>query len=305
MMKIQVCLATYNGEKYLKQQIESIQSNLLDCEILIHDDGSTDRTNKIISAIDNGRTPLRILPSIPAGGAKENFNYLLSQTTAPYIFCSDQDDIWHPDKLSIFMEAMDEAEKKYGPSTPLLIHSDLRVIDSSGKVLMESFWKYQRLNPKWGGDMRCILTQNVVTGCAMMVNRALLIKALPIPEAAVMHDWWLALVACAFGEIIALPIQTVDYRQHSNNEVGAKKFDLHYIVKRVTGIIGRDEISNGWRKSAMQAFVFAERFPGVHGNVAEQFAGLADQSYLRRLQTKLIGRFWKIGIVRNIGWLFL
>ena len=108
-------------------------------------------------------------------------------------------------------------------SQPLLIYTDLSLIDISPKYFVTLFFRYQRLNP-YKSDWLSIGIQNVVTGCSCMVNRHAIMAALPFPKEVIMHDWWLALVSARIGDIYYLPEPLTLYRQHSSNLVGAKGF---------------------------------------------------------------------------------
>lgn len=299
--KFEIVLATYNGAVYLDEQLNSIFKQLKSGRVLVHDDGSSDNTPVLLlnRAAQEGR--LEVVDAPPVGGASANFSLLLQQTTAPYVFCADQDDIWLQDKLDRLLKSMRFYEEVYGEHTPLLVHSDLRVIDASGRELNSSFWRYQHLDPRWGNYFHLLLTQNVVTGCAMVVNRALLDRALPIPCEAVMHDWWLALVACAFGKVEWVETPMVLYRQHGRNEVGAKAFDFHFMLRRA--VSGRSTLRSAQSKTATQAAAFAERFPdSPHAAQARLFAQLPQMSFWLRRQTIMRQKFFKVGVVRNLAW---
>ncbi|CAM4459241.1 glycosyltransferase family 2 protein [Deinococcus marmoris] len=301
--KIDIVLATYNGERYLNQQIRSLLDQTVACNILCHDDGSSDATEAILQRYMLAETRFKVISHHSLGGASQNFSFLLENSGADYVLCSDQDDIWLPDKIERLMEAMLFYESVYGSDMPLLVHSDLAVIDNHGKLMDRSFWSYQHLNPKWGDQFNLILTQNIVTGCSMLVNRSLLNKSLPIPTEAIMHDWWLALVACSFGKIIWIPEATVLYRQHSENAVGAKRFDTRYIASKLSTF---GEMQTSLNLTAAQATVFAKNFPtSPHATQAKCYAQLPEMTYWQRRQTIMRERFFKVGTLRNLAWIGL
>ena len=119
---------------------------------------------------------------------------------------------------------MAEVEARRGPSVPVLVHTDLRLVDKTLAVLKPSFAAYQRIRPGVAEPLANLLLQNFVTGCTVAANRSLVRMACPLPREAIMHDWWLALCAAAAGEIAYLRTPTVSYRQHSANVVGARGF---------------------------------------------------------------------------------
>lgn len=216
-------MAVYNGENYLAEQIDSILSqSYTDWRLIINDDGSNDRSFDIISDYAK-RYPDKIFGyknDVATGSAQGNFMSMMKYVTADYIMFSDQDDVWLPEKIKMTMKKMTELEEKNG-NIPILVHSELIVVDSKLNTLYPSFTRYQGLNPNCSSINR-LLVQNNVTGCTVMINRALfeLVKNVPA-ENMLMHDWWFALVASAFGEIGFVKEPLIKYRQHDNNQLGA------------------------------------------------------------------------------------
>jgi len=223
--EITICMAAYNGTEYLKQQIDSIlaQSNQ-NWQLTIRDDGSDDDTVSIIE--DYTRSYLgKIKLAADEGahlGASLNFARLLEHADTEYIMFSDQDDFWLPNKIQITLNAMKTAEEIY-PNMPVLIHTDLKVVDSDLNTIADSMWSYQKLFPDIGNNLNKIMAQNVVTGCTMMINKKAKTVSIPVPEEAIMYDWWLAINVAKYGKIAYLSIPTILYRQHSQNWIGAKE----------------------------------------------------------------------------------
>ena len=232
--KIAVLLSTYNGEKFLSEQLDSLleqtYSNLI---IVIRDDDSCDGTNLIIddySTQYQGRIH-RVHGDKNNLGASASFSYLIEYTlrekkrlglTSAYLMFCDQDDIWFPEKVAMQVKEMLAAERRI-PTQPILIHSDLHVVSATNQLIAESFIKYQGLEMN-RNDFANIIISNLVTGCTALINEELAKNAIPIPKKAIMHDWWLALFASATGEVIFLKTPLVYYRQHGLNTIGAKKF---------------------------------------------------------------------------------
>ena len=230
MSQIDILMATYNGASFVAEQIESIFSqDYANIHLIIRDDGSTDGTREILQSFEK-KNPSRItlLPFEQRPecslGVNGNFSRLMDIATANYIMFADQDDIWHKEKVSNTFQKMMEMEAAFSANAPLLIHTDLTVVDSNLKEIAPSFWKYINVNPTCERTLNRLLAQPVVTGCTVMVNRALLNQAFPVPQHCVMYDFWLALVAAAFGQIGVIEKATMLYRQHNKNVVGAKKF---------------------------------------------------------------------------------
>lgn len=223
---ILVLLATCNGAAFLEAQLASLQAQSLPhWRLLARDDDSTDATPHILRTWA-ARHPERIaLLEDHAGrqGVVGNFARLLAAGDAPWFMCCDQDDVWLPDKLALFAARMAALERRLGCDTPILIHSDLTVVDRELAPIAASFWRHQGLDAGRGGRLRALLRRNVVTGCACMGNAALRRLAVPVPPEVLVHDWWLALLAAAAGHIEVLDRPTVLYRQHGANQIGSRR----------------------------------------------------------------------------------
>jgi glycosyltransferase involved in cell wall biosynthesis len=257
---VDILLATYNGAAYLAPQLDSLLAQTHGAfRLLVSDDGSSDDTVAILrryeSAFD-GRMVL--LPTdVPSGGVMGNFGRLMQASAqdgrAAYIAFCDQDDVWQPEKTLRLLSAVQALEAAHGASAPCLAHSDLVVVDRDLQVLSSSFAAYQRIEP---ADITplTLLSVNQVTGCATLINRALLQLALPLPQAAVMHDWWLALVAGS-GARRYLPEPLMLYRQHGRNQIGARDRGLPSRLLRLardgSGVIQRVcQLGRGTRAQA-------------------------------------------------------
>ncbi|WP_061013159.1 glycosyltransferase family 2 protein [Photobacterium leiognathi] len=244
---IDIVLATYNGEQYLEQQIESLQNSeqyhQLINRLIITDDGSSDATIAIISqlALLDNKIELHInpqnntgltlssesCPAIPCRvGPLANFAHGLSLTTAPYIMLCDQDDVWLPNKITLSFQ---EILKKDNDS-PQLIFSDMRITNKNLNTLSESYFSLKNIPTNWHHNIEHLAQQNVASGCTMLFNRALLNIAMPIPINAYMHDWWLVLIAKHYGEVTLIKQPLILYRQHDNNNIGAKKRRLTQLL---------------------------------------------------------------------------
>ena len=230
---IEVVMPVFNGELYLEDQIASIYSQTLTPRrLLIRDDGSTDSSFELLVKLKSTYGDwLYLFPKGSNLGCTKNINLLLEETTAPYISLSDQDDVWLPDKLEISFKHLKKIEEIYGQNMPALIHTDLRLVDSSLSDMGLNYTSKQLINPLLTSPSSLCLT-NVVTGCTILCNRLLLERALPIPEQALVHDWWIALVASVFGRIHFIPISTILYRQHQHNAIGAKGLGWTYWYRR-------------------------------------------------------------------------
>jgi rhamnosyltransferase len=226
-LRIVILLGTYNGARFIVDQIKSIQGqSIRNWSLLIRDDGSDDETLDLIA--DMAKQDERIR-SIKNGherlGIVGNFGELLRIAHAEganYILFSDQDDVWISNKIEEQLAALRRLEARYGEHTAILVYSDLEVVDEQLRRIHPSFMSYQGLSHESHDPLRVLLTQNFVTGCATAMNRPLLNLAVPLPTDVIMHDWWLALCAATCGQLAYLPKALVRYRQHGANQLGAE-----------------------------------------------------------------------------------
>ena len=224
--KISIALGIYNGSRFLEQQVKSIFSQQFHhWNLLVRDDHSQDNSIQILKCLCADKNQISIdQEKFENQGAIKNFSVLLEEsmsTSSEYVALADQDDVWDPNKLSEQLSLMKQVEAKF-PDQPVLIYSDMEVVDESLNLIAPSYMQYQGIQHETSNPLRVLLAQNFVTGCTILVNRQLLKIALPIPDEAQMHDWWLALCAATFGQIAYVNKPLLKYRQHGSNEVGAK-----------------------------------------------------------------------------------
>jgi glycosyltransferase involved in cell wall biosynthesis len=219
---MEVVLATCNGEAHLEAQLQSVwdQQRRPD-HLLVFDDRSSDGTMDILQQWAL-RQPgwLELLPSQPQRlGPRDAFNHLLQATTAPYVALCDQDDIWLPQRLSRGLKLLQREEQRRGVDAALLLHSDAELINAQEESLGQTLWQWLGIRDQQPSPLHLAL-RNVVSGCTMLVNRALLDQALPIPPQAVMHDHWLALIAQQQQGLIACAQPLIRHRRHGGNASG-------------------------------------------------------------------------------------
>ncbi|MFM1953608.1 MAG: hypothetical protein RL187_817 [Actinomycetota bacterium] len=226
--RISVVLCTFNGEKFLPEQIESILSqSVLPTEIVVSDDGSTDKTLDIIRDYETRSSPngpqWQILRNKKPLGVSRNFEKALSHATGDFIALCDHDDVWENNRLAAVLSHFDNERVS-------LVHSDAMLIDAHG-IQTGSLMDTLRLSAKErkalveGRTLDALLRRNLVTGATTMVRRSLLKCALPIPPGWI-HDEWLAFVAASAEGVVSDFRPLVRYRQHGGNEIGASKLNL-------------------------------------------------------------------------------
>lgn len=298
--KIAILMATYNGEKYICQQIDSILSqSCKDWELYIHDDGSTDNTIAAVeSYVEKYPDKIHLIDGKSTGGAKYNFFYLFGQVEAPYYMTCDQDDVWLDKKIELTYDKMLTIENK--ADVPCLVYTELRVVDSELNTIADTMSGYQSLDCHKRTINQFIL-QNSVTGCTMMVNRALRDKMLRITDIdnTIMHDWWAALVAAQFGKTAFIDEPTILYRQHGDNSLGALGINkLSYIVRRVWQ---KKQIQESMRLGRLQAREFAKTYNLPADSLAVRYAALEDKSRCERQRFYKENDMYKTGTMRRLG----
>jgi len=308
-MSVQILLATCNGAAYLPTQLDSILGQTYgDWLLLIRDDGSTDGTRAILADYRT-KYPDKIV-ILPEDGKKlgacGSFAELMATADADYLLFCDQDDFWLPEKLACDLEKMAAMERQFGAALPLLVHSDLVVTDASLCIVQPSLWRFQHTQPEYSNCLNRLLVQNYATGCTIMINRAARDCALPVPAAAVMHDWWLTLVTAAFGQVGYLDKPLVFYRQHGLNDVGAQGFTVGDLCSRFRR---RHEVRAVIRRLQCQAGAFLDVYRGritpIQEEMLEVFANMeAFNGFLRRWYM-LKYHFFYTGLLRNLGRLII
>lgn len=312
MPTIDILLATYNGAAYLPALIASIDGqSRQDFRVLARDDGSSDATPALLAAWQE-RCPDRVrvmATGTPSGGAAGNFARLMAQSDADYVLFADQDDIWHPEKVARTVEALAAEERLIGADRPVLVFCDLAVVDAEGGMIDPSFRHFQGMDATAGAAFHRLLTENVVTGCAMGINATARRLGADVPDAALMHDWWLALICAGFGSIRPLPEALIDYRQHGNNAVGAKPWSARDAVlsKLRSGALraNQDRFNRWMARLYAQASALAQRhgdkLPPAQRQVLNAFLALPRQNFLARRLTSVRYGFRLSGVIRTIG----
>lgn len=303
---VTVLLAVYNGEKYLEQQINSILSQTVnDIKIIIRDDGSTDKSPIIIDNFCR-EYPQKLSKIVgePTGSAKLNFAELLKYSDDDYIMFCDQDDVWMPDKIEKTLSAMHAAER--GGELPVLVHTDLTVADENLNIISNSFFEFQRLNQE-KVTLPALLVQNYITGCTVMINRSLKKICGDIPQNCIMHDWWLALVAQLFGKIVCVNEPTLFYRQHKDNQVGAKASYGIALIKRKLKTLGevKKNYNDTYKQSGELLYRYADKLSENQREILENYLKIKNMNKFQKILAVQKYGFKKGTLLRVIGQYFL
>lgn len=204
---ISVCMATYEGEKYIEEQLTSILSQLsLEDELIISDDGSKDQTLSIIQRYMSEDNRIRLIDG-PNNGVVANFEHAMEQSSGEIIFLADQDDVWLPTKVQQIKEFFEQN------SMIDLVVSDLMIVDEQLEILESSYFDYRKVQV---GFIHNII-KNKYIGAGMAFRKSLKERALPIPKYVPMHDMWLGILAAKQKKSALLKEPLTLYRRHGDN----------------------------------------------------------------------------------------
>ena len=218
--KISVCVATYNGEKYVHEQIGSIlnQLNASD-EIIISDNGSTDKTLEVIANFNDPR--IKLFHFSAKKGPIWNFENALKHSTGDYIFLADQDDVWEKDRVALALSHLDQH---------LLTVCDCKIINGQGmEIQNKTFFEMKKSGP---GLIKNFVS-NTFLGCCLAFRKELLPKILPFPADIPMHDWWIGLVASREGKTYFIEKPGVLYRRHGQNASTASETSKSTLIDKI------------------------------------------------------------------------
>ncbi|WP_105122570.1 glycosyltransferase family 2 protein [Streptococcus suis] len=272
-MNVNILMSTYNGQEFLAEQIRSIQAQTFtDWMLLIRDDGSRDRTREIIAdfAQQDNRIHLINPDSTENLGVIKSFHALVQYQRADVYFFSDQDDVWLPDKLQVTLETA----QAYPADQPLMVYTDLKVVNQDLQVMNESMIRSQSHHANT--ELVQELTENTVTGGTSMINHALA-ELWTVTDDILMHDWYLALLATAFGKLVYVDQPTELYRQHAENVLGARTLSKRFkkwIRPHVLFSVYWDLIRNSQKQAS---HLLALHLAPTDRNLVEAFVTIMDK----------------------------
>jgi glycosyltransferase involved in cell wall biosynthesis len=309
---VSVALATHNGASFLGRQLASIlaQSHPVD-EIVLSDDASADATVELAErsiaasrAADAATPALVVLRNPVALGVTANFEQALRAATGDVVILCDQDDVWHPDRVSAALAALDQADEVD------LVAADARLVDAAGDPIGRTLFETLgvdsgvRARLQSGAAFEELLRRNVVTGATVAVTRGLIDRATPFPTAWV-HDEWLAMVAAVRGGIALVERPLLDYRQHGSNQIGVSRLSLRGRFSRLAEPRTRRNA-----RLLERAAQLADRLPALTDDpriAAAARAKLAHEEFRRDLPRPRIRRLapvvraWRSGAYRQFG----
>ena len=229
MEKIDVLLATYNGERFLRPLIESIlgQSHS-DISRIISDDASSDGTRDILREYALKDPRVRLFEQHRNLGFARNFEFLLSRSEAPYIAFADQDDIWAPGKLEIMLSVLKTSGKS-------LAYTDMRRIDANDKVISESWFKEKSYPKVSGTAIKACAVRHFCAGCSQLFTASVRRKMLPFKTGVFAHDWLSVFCASELMGIIYMPAALTNYRAHEGNVYGTVTDYAGNVIRQSNG----------------------------------------------------------------------
>ncbi len=308
MAMVSIVMTTYNGEKYLTEQLDSILSSVYhDFDLYIYDDGSSDATMEILNQYQSRyQDQIYIVQNKENKGVTLNFLHGISRTTSDYIMLCDQDDVWKQNKIAQTLKRIRQMEAQEGKDIPMAVFTDAQVVDKDLKILQASFFCSSHLNPK-KTDLSHMLMENKLIGCTVMMNAALrkILQSHLMPKAARFHDGWIGLIAASFGKIGFVNEGTLLYRQHGVNLVGNTSF-TSYMKNRITSLKTQKEALLALQNQAEEfLMIYQELLSERNQQILECFGNLHRMPPMKRRIIIMKYGYWKTGIIRNAGLMFL
>jgi len=314
MPEIDIAVTAYNCAPWIDAFFESVLAqDFTDWRVVARDDASADGTAARLVWWQSRLSDRMIIVDGPGPGnlgMVGNYDAVLAATKAPFVMFADPDDVWQPGKITQTYRAICEAEAVSGARTPVLVCTDAQVVNQYLQLMDKSYWRWAHVNPDLADNLHRLAVESPVL--APMVNRALLQLALPLTGAAACPDWWPALVAGAFGQIVRLPATTFLYRRHPAND-SADPFGstVAGAIRRTLADFGepRRRVKLLLRQLAPQAGAFAARFRDrlQPRDLAafEAAARLPSLGALARRWAVIRYDLWFSSPLKNVGFLLL
>lgn len=301
---VDILMATHNGGLFVKDQIESIQRQTYgNWHLLISDDCSTDETLSVVKHFASMDSRIDVVSEgVKHGGAKENFFSLMRCSDARYCMFCDQDDVWLPEKIVNTLALMRQLESEHS-NVPLLVFTDMKVVDGNLSIIHDSFERYSSIDPSRTRFPQ-VVAQSLGAGCTMMFNAEARDTSLVIGsiDDVIMHDWWITLVAAAFGYVVYLDEATSLYRQHGMNELGAVKYSP---IKRASNL---NQMAESVAATVRQARAFRDCYrDSLELDLIEsidEFVAMGNSKGVRSIAHLFRSGCWKKGL-RKVGQLLI
>lgn len=300
-MKVQVLMSTFNGEKYLSDQVGSLLKQTdIDLQISIRDDGSSDQTQTILTRLAKSTDMPLSISFGPNMGVIASFFELLESASIDakyYSFC-DQDDIWNPHKLHRAATLLETIPSHI----PAIYCSRTELVDENLRHL--AYWPAVS---KKGASFSNAIIENITVGCTMVINKAardLILKKLPNASQIIMHDWWIYLCVSAFGQVVYDPVPHIQYRQHGSNVMGGAKGGLHKWLRKWQSF-RRNYNKRLLRKQAAEFHrQYGSELSDVNRRTLDDFLNY-NQSIAKRLVYSLTTKLYRQNLLEHLLFKFL
>ena len=287
--KIQILMSSYNGEAYIRKQLDSIVNQDTEVSLLIRDDGSSDSTIDIINEYIEKYNFIKLVAGNNLGVIKSFFElFRLADTESDYFALCDQDDIWFPDKMSRAATALDTMSD----DKPLLYAAEQTLVDGEDNILSVNMLKVNK-RPGFGNSV----VENIATGCTCMFNKKMLdLLRSYEPEHTIMHDWWIYMLATSMGEVYYDEKPCMYYRQHGNNTMGSRTNYVEEFKERFSRFFG----NNGKLYNQIISFNKAGFDIGEENRqIADMFSGYK-KSFAKRVKCIFSKKIYRQRVSDNI-----
>jgi glycosyltransferase involved in cell wall biosynthesis len=288
MEAVQILLSTYNGEKYLVDQLNSIKwQSYRPLEVLIRDDGSTDRTLEILEGFIKANVELcvRFVAGNKVGVIRSFLDLLASSDEVEFFAFCDQDDYWKQEKLSAAVAKLQAAPRHI----PVMFCSRTELVDSELNKL--GIWPAL---PERGAGLGNALVQNIAVGCTIVLNKAArdcIIKKQVDDSKLIMHDWWIYLCVSAFGIVIFDQEPGILYRQHGNNAMGGSTGLLQRLKKRMNNF-KKNGFRQRYKEQAMEFYrLYATHLEPDKKRLLENF--MSKKNFIERIRFAFSGEVYR------------
>lgn len=305
-------MCTYNGEKYITEQIESILHNsIADWRLYISDDGSTDRTYEFASKYAK-EYPQKIVLTTHTNSADPSIHFLekvrdISVRMQPddFIMLCDQDDVWYNNKIKLTLKYMDYLIMKYSNQIPLLVCTDVEVVNENKEQLAKSFRRMIHYSIK-KLDVAHLLMEHKVQGCTIMINKILADKIRNLPQVATKHDMWLEMIAVTMGKIDYVDEPTMAYRRHAEQYTAGEMRFWKMVLEQIKHLKVQKYMVYDLAPQTKEFLrIYGEELGCECRKLVETFATLEQQGFWQKRINIIRYHMWKTGVIRNIGMLIL
>jgi glycosyltransferase involved in cell wall biosynthesis len=298
---VDILMATFNEVRYVAAQIDSLLAqSCSDWRLLIRDDGSADGTLDVCRQYAT-RYPGKIrllMDNLGRLGYPRIFGELLRQSTNDYMLICNADDVWLPEKIEKTLAAMRRLEKEIGSGVPSLVHTDLRMCNENLEPIADSTLKYLHKKPNLPLNRLCV--ENPVYGNTLMINKPLQQLINGLPEDATCEDWWMALVATAFGRILFLEEATVLYRRHSASITSSVEHRLSNYLRNPLSDYRR-RVGRTLRQCEAFYRIYGEKLNPQHKKLLAAASQIRNANWFKRRYLIVRHGFFKSGFLKNAG----